>query len=295
MSDYRKRIDRVIDHVQRDLCQEHRLEDLAAIAHFSAYHFHRVFKAMMGETLHAFVTRLRLQRAVNLMAHDPSRSLTDVALSSGFSSSSTFARSFKQHYGVPPRAFDIDALKAESRRALNQKVQLDLQRLPEGHNPDAFEVHIRELPPRRLAYRRVHGSYEPGVVEAAAEEMVVWADRHGWADGRWYGYTWEDPDLVPLDRCRYDIAVEVSPDAALDDSVSVLELPELTVAQVAVFGDLQREQRAIDWLFESWLPHSGWFPDNQPGFEHWNGRPYAHGYEYFELWLQLPVTATRGD
>ena len=289
-ADYRARIDRVIDYVQSDLARDHRLEQLAAVANFSSFHFHRVFKALMGETVHAFVSRLRLQRAVHLMAHDPGRSLTDIALACGFSSTSCFSRSFKQHYGVPPRAFDLAALKAESRRSLNEKVRLDLPRLPKGHNPDGFRVDIRKLPPRRFAYRRVHDSYEPNVVEAACADMVGWAERNGLADGDWYGYTWEDPDLVPLELCRYDIAVEVPKDVALDATVSAWELPEMTVAEVDVRGSLQLEQRAIDWLFESWLPESGWLPANYPGFEFWNGRPYAHGYSYFEIRLQLPVT-----
>ncbi len=287
---YRARIDRVIDHVQRNVADEHRLDDLAAIACFSSFHFHRVFKALMGETVHAFVARLRLQRAVYLMAHEPTRSLTDIAVTCGFSSPSSFSRSFKQHYGVPPRAFDLSALKAESRRSLNEIVRLDLPRLPKGHNPDGFHIEIRTLPARRLAYRRVHGSYRPGVVEAAARDMVAWAERSGFADGDWYGYTWEDPDLVPLELCRYDVAVEIPQDAALDASVGDLALPEMTVAEVDVRGSLELEQRAIDWMFETWLPTSDWLPANYPGFEFWNGRPYAHGDTYFELRLQLPVT-----
>lgn len=281
--------------MQRDVARDHRLDQLAAVANFSSFHFHRVFKALMGETVHAFVSRLRLQRAVHLMAHDPARSLTDVALASGFSSPSSFTRSFKQRYGAPPRAFDLAALKEESRRSLNEKVRLDLSRLPKGHNPDGFRAEIRVLPPRRLAYRRVHGSYEPGVVEAAAREMVDWAERHHVADGDWYGYTWEDPDLVPLELCRYDVAVEVPTDVTLDASVSALELPEVTVAEVEVRGSLALEQRAIDWLYESWLPTSGWFPANYPGFEAWDGRPYGHGDTYFELRLQLPVTRHHRD
>ena len=287
---YRARVNRVIDYVQQDVAREHRLEQLAAVANFSTFHFHRVFKALMGETVHAFVGRLRLQRAVHLMAHDPTRNLTDIALACGFSSSSAFSRSFKKHYGVPPRAFDLAALKQESRRSLNETVNLEFPRLAKGNNPDGFRADIRNLPSRRLAYRRVHGSYEPGVVEAAAHDMVLWAERNGFADGDWYGYTWEDPDLVPLPLCRYDVAVEIPADATIDDSVGALDLPEMTVAEVEVRGSLELEQRAIDWLFESWLPASGWLPANYPGFEFWNGRPYAHGYSYFELCLQLPVT-----
>ncbi len=44
------------------------------------------------------------------------------------------------------------------------------------------------------------------------------------------------------------------------------------------------------WLYGTWLPRSGYVPDDQPGFEAWIGRPFAHGTEHFELYAQLPVT-----
>ena len=52
---------------------------------------------------------------------------------------------------------------------------------------------------------------------------------------------------------------------------------------------LRLEARAIDWLYKTWLPSSGYVPDDQPAFEAWIGRPFAHGNEHFELACQLPI------
>jgi AraC family transcriptional regulator len=51
--------------------------------------------------------------------------------------------------------------------------------------------------------------------------------------------------------------------------------------------------RALDWLFRTWLPASGRMPTDQPCFEAWIGRPFAHGFEHFELYAQLPVIGGR--
>jgi len=67
------------------------------------------------------------------------------------------------------------------------------------------------------------------------------------------------------------------------------EFPAMRVAEVAIAGDIQLETRAIDWLFGTWLPQSGLDPDDQPAFEAWEGQPFAHGFEHFELRCQLPV------
>src|SRR5215475_12286984 len=88
--DYVDRINRAIDHITRNLAEPLPLEDVARTASFSPFHFHRIFRALVGETLHAFVKRVRLERALHLMAHRKGASLTDIALACGFSSSSDF-------------------------------------------------------------------------------------------------------------------------------------------------------------------------------------------------------------
>ena len=47
--------------------------------------------------------------------------------------------------------------------------------------------------------------------------------------------------------------------------------------------------RALDWLYTTWLPRSSYVPDHQPMFEAWNGEPFAHGHEHFDLRIQLAV------
>ena len=60
---YRNRILRVQLFIEEHLDEELALEQLARLAHFSPYHFHRVFRAMVGETVGEHVRRLRLERA----------------------------------------------------------------------------------------------------------------------------------------------------------------------------------------------------------------------------------------
>jgi AraC family transcriptional regulator len=98
--EYAARMNRVVDHIQAHLTDPLDLEQLAAVACFSPFHFHRLFHGWMGETLQAHVHRLRLERAAKLLSFDHSKTITEIALDCGFSSSSTFARAFKQAYGL---------------------------------------------------------------------------------------------------------------------------------------------------------------------------------------------------
>ena len=99
---------------------------------------------------------------------------------------------------------------------------------------------------------------------------------------------WEDPEIVAMKDCRYDVALEVD-DVQPEGEVGRFEFPPMRVAEVAISGGLELEQRALDWLFLTWLPQSGYVPDDQPCFEAWVGRPFAHGMEHFEFCAHLPV------
>ena len=130
--------------------------------------------------------------------------------------------------------------------------------------------------------------YRPDVVGGAAKRLVEWAEARGLADGQWLGYMWDDPEIVALKDCRYDVGLEVE-DVEPAGEIGRLEFPAMLVAQVEVKGPIDLELRALDWLFTTWLPRSGYVPADQPSFEAWIGRPFAHGVEHFELLVQLPV------
>lgn len=299
-SDYTERINRALDYIRTHLDEPLSLEVVARVACFSPFHFHRIFRLSTGEPLNATIKRFRLERAVSLMtqpgrASRRRRSLTEIALACGFQSSSDFTRSFKQHFGTPPSRFDGARFRETRRAEWQEKVAGAAQRhmldgLPPGENPDGFVAHLRSLPARTVAYLRVTDSYREGAVTRASARLLAWAEARGLADGQWLGYTWDDPEIVATAQCRYDVAVEVPPQTARPEAdVGRMTFPPLRVAELTLRGGIDLEMRALDWLYGTWLPTSGWVPSDHPCFEAWIGRPFAHGAEHFELRLQLPV------
>ncbi len=290
---YVQRVNLAIDHVVAHLHEPLRLRDLARVAMLSPFHFHRVFQALVGSTPADFVKRLRLEKALGLMSRTRSTSLTTIALSCGFSSSSDFSRCFKQRFGCPPSSFDVRAWRQAHGEELSAIVERatglpHIDRLPTRDNPDSFRVKIRDLPSRSVAYIRVDKPYQGDGVIKAVESLVAWAERNGFADGQWLGYQWDDPEITSLEDCRYYVAVEAerfTPKGA----VARYHFPPMTVAEVEIRGGIDLELRALQWLYGSWLPRSRYVPDDQPCFEAWSGRPFAHGTDYFELLVQLPI------
>lgn len=290
---YAQRVNLAIDHIVGHLDEPLRLRDLARAALLSPFHFHRVFQALIGSTPADFVQRLRLEKALRLLARTRPPSLTVIALSCGFSSSSDFSRCFKRRFGVPPSSFDIGAWRREHGAELEAMVREaaarpHVERLPPRHNPDSFRVRIRDLPGRTVAYIRVDRPYEGDRAMKAVWRLLAWAERNGLADGQWLGYQWDNPEITSLQECRYYVAVEAERFTPSGE-VGRYRFPPMSVAEVTIRGGLQLALRAWQWLYGSWLPRSGFVPDDQPGFEAWIGRPFAHGVEYFEFAAQLPI------
>lgn len=260
---------------------------------FSPHHFHRIFQMLVGETIADFTKRVRLDRALMMMAHDRRATLAQIASACGFASQSDFSRSFKLRFGTPPRSFDLRSWAAKHGSRLDATLPeeanaLHLRSLPADANPDRFKVRIRDLPARTVAYIRVNDPFKPGAAKAGVERLMVWAESHGVLDNQWLGYMWEKPDLVPLEQCAYYAAV-VADRVTPKGEIGRYRFPAMTVAEVEVRGGIDLELRALRWLFASWLPRSGYVPDDQPRFESWIGRPFAHGDSHFELHAHLPI------
>ena len=96
--EYISRINRVIDYIEKNIDKDLSLEKLAGVAYFSRFHFHRIFRAMVGETLNQFIQRVRVEKAASLLIINPKKSITEIAFECGFSGSATFARAFRETF-----------------------------------------------------------------------------------------------------------------------------------------------------------------------------------------------------
>ncbi len=101
---YSERILKVLVHIQQHLDDEIPLEELARVAHFSAYHFHRIFKGIVGESVKEHIRRLRLERAAfRLIRTD--QPVTTVAFDAGYEAHEAFTRAFRTMFNTSPSGF----------------------------------------------------------------------------------------------------------------------------------------------------------------------------------------------
>lgn len=295
---YLRRVNRVIDHIKEHLTEPLPIAELAKLAHFSPFHFHRVFRSIVGEPLHAYIRRLRLQSAVYRMLHGPKVTLTVIALQSGFASSSDFSRAFKQTYGFSPRGFSRDRLLEESkiRQDLLANAGYGFGKLPDRANPDRFRVRLVDRPAQRIAYERVIGSFDAPRLLAAFDKLMDWGRQHGLVPGsQLIGRPLDDLDITPMKKFRFDWCLVLPPDREWDsmEGVNFGVIPANRFAVVHFAGDIHKEDRAWKYLFHAWLPGSGYQPADEPTMEVYRRHPLDIGWETFDMDCYLPVRPLR--
>lgn len=289
--EYAKRVNRVIDHVRAHLAEDLPLERLARIALFSPFHFHRVFRTITGETLAAFVHRQRLERAAVSLIHHPDQSVLAIALDHGFASAAGFARAFRGHFGMSATAWRADdARRHRKRRTPERKASKAKVRASGQDRP--MRVAIQELPACRVAYMRHVGPYGAAGIPALWIRFRKWMNARGLIEAASLriGIGHDDVWVTPREKCRYDACVVLPPDFEGDRLVNVMELPGGRYATSRYSGTAHRVPQAWDALYRSWLPDSGYEPDDRPYLELYRGDPRVGGRPgTFRADLCLPV------
>lgn len=289
---YRERIDRVIDYARAHLDRPVSLDELAGVAFFSSYYFHRIFTAITGETVNFFTNRLRLEKAARLLKYSGD-SLTEIALECGFSSSSVFSRSFKQYFGITPRAYRKSGVieKSKIRKELFPIQEYILPMSAEELRA-AFPVRVEEFPERRVAFIRVQGAYEEDRVLKAFGRMADWArERELFATETIFGMSLDDPMVTPRDQYRYEVCLTIPEDFQVeaDPEISVMRIRECKYAVTRVSGDLKLVATATSYLFTGWLIDSPYEPEHLHALEIFLDKENVCNWEHFDLELCVPV------
>ena len=260
---------RVQAHIDRHLDAPLDLEALAAVAHFSPYHFHRLFLAWMGETLGDYLARRRLERGAQRLRGQPGSTVLSIALSVGYGSAEAFSRAFKQRFGVSPSQWrNLDQADSNLDQAGRDGAgEHGLSRNP----PEGPPVNVRliERPPVRMAYLRYQGPYGPALGRFWAETFNPWLMTQNLGPVSRFGLAHDDPSLVPPEQCRYDAGVAVPEGWAPNGGALVAELPGGRYAALDFEGTAADIGAAWAAMMGRWLPSSGLQLDARPCFEHY--------------------------
>ena len=228
------------------------LDALAREAHFSPFHFHRLWRALTGEPIGATVARLRLRRALGLLAQ-PGVRITDVALAVGFESSQSFARLVRQHLDTTPGALRDDA---GARDVAARELERPLRAA--ASNPP-LAVSVVSVAPFDAVLVSATGDNEALVEGYGA--LFAWAAEAGRGEsiiGLW-GIEHDDRRDVPGEACLAEATIALPPGTPLAPASGLRAGMEAggRYARVRVVGPYDRLEPALDGLLADWWPTSG--------------------------------------
>ena len=270
-TDYAERILRVLLHIQHNLDRDLSLEELADIAHFSPFHFHRVFRGIVGESVMQYVRRLRLERAAHWLKHSD-RPVTRIAFDTGYEAHEAFSRAFRAAFGCSPSEFRAAAAAEAARIDAPSGVHyvaagMDMTFHPLMMEKSPMDVQVKTLQPMRVAFLRHVGPYEE--VGETWEQLCGWAARNGLlgAETRFFGLSHDDPEVTPPEKIRYDACITVGEDVAGEGGIGVQTIEGGRFAMVLHEGSYDGFKDTYARLFGQWFAASEHEPAEGPSIE----------------------------
>lgn len=266
--DYRARLVRVMAFIDANLDRDLPLDELAREACFSAFHFHRVFRAMLGMTVAGYVRRRKLVRSARRLA-DTDDPVVDVALDAGYEAHESFSRAFRAMYSLSPSEFRE---QSRLRQALPLETLEPLIPQPLNGGSD-MDISIKNLDPIRVACVRHVGPYAD--CGPAWQKLCGWAGQKGLLgpDTLAIGISHDDPASMPAGILRFDACVSVPDTAQGEGEVAIRTIPGGRYAVVVHVGPYGGLEKVYKDLYGRWLPEQGLSPRDEPAFEVYRNDP----------------------
>ena len=189
---YLQQLYKVIDYIEIHYGDNLDVETLAKVCGFSKYHFHRIFHALIGETVSNYIRRVRLSKSSSKLKNR--QSITEVAMQSGYETHSAFAKAFKERFGCSPKEF--------SKRVLESKGDIMIE--PKIVNFESVEV----------LYVRKEGDYTTAATKAwevlmsfAYTQKIKHKKNLMDKEAQMFGIGHDDPNTIPKKELRYDACI----------------------------------------------------------------------------------------
>ncbi len=257
---YHERMLKVLVHIQQNLESNLSLTELANVAHFSPYHFHRIFKGMTGESVKSHIRRLRLEQAANNLKCGKEQ-ITNIAFSAGYETHEAFTRAFKEMFGKTPSKFRQQngystILKSPIGVHFQQDDPLtDFQ--PISGKGEIMQVILKQLPQQKVAFIRHTGPYNE--CGKAWSKICTLLGSKGYigSDTQFIGLCHDDPEITVADKIRYDACVSVDKNFQAEGEIGVQTIEGGEYAVTTHFGPYDNLNDTYAKIMGQWLPQSG--------------------------------------
>lgn len=208
-NDYVQRINKVVAYINNHLDETLDLKTLANEAALSDFHFHRIFKALKGEAIGGYITRLRLEATARLLWYT-ALTIEEIAFNIGYETPASLSKAFKKQYGINPTEYrtnkDTYIMKKE---IINPDLALKAPK-------------IVTLEPKNLIYVALTGAYGSLDYGKAYEQLwaVIKAQKLFTKGIESICISYDDPKITEGSLQRSDVCLAIHKSATPQEEVS---------------------------------------------------------------------------
>jgi len=257
---YARAVQAAIEHIAQHLDDALELKSLARMACLSPFHFHRVFRGMVGETPLEFARRLRLERAAWRL-RDKQRAITEIAFDAGYETHEAFTRAFRACYSASPSGFRLRKYpRIEIAAACGVHFDADgaiPAFIPRNSGGLTMEVEIKDMPDLRVGTVRHVGPYNQ--IPKAFERLGAVAGPAGLLghSNTMMAIYHDDPESTPQDQLRSDAALVIPEDAKLPEGLVEQHIAGGRYAKTVHVGPYEQLGDVWARFLGEWVPATG--------------------------------------
>ena len=252
-----KAINYIFNHIDEDIT----VDDVAKHCSYSKYHLMRMFKEDTEEALYQFIKRIRLERSAWRLKVEKDKSITEIGVDSGYSSSN-FATAFKKQLNVSPVDFRKVSEQMVAESSFSRGVSID--ELEETENL----ITVEQLDSFFVVYERKKGYYND-----MPEEWCRFIKKYkhlATEDTIYIESTIDDPSITDENSCMYELCQTISPNHSVLKENSDILTHTFDGGKYAVYyfkGFPQFLFMIYQAVFCRWLSKTGNQLDNRPIFD----------------------------
>lgn len=307
--EYISRINHVQDYIQNHIADSLTLEELAVVSGFSKFHFHRIFKSIVNESLYKYINRVRIEKVASYLLHKPQKPITDIALKFGFTNSSMFSRSFKKFYGMSATEYRLTYSKNSKVDSKNSKPDSKDRKdhsVPPSYNESVLNnnwrynnmsvkgnVEVKVIEEMPLIYVRHMGPYKNNstMYQQLIGKLMTWAQVRGLVneDMMLLAIYHDNPDITEEEKQRTSICLVVPEDTEVDGDIGKMTIASGKYAIGHFEIDTSEYGEAWNYVYAEWLPGSGYQPNDGECFEVYRNDPNTHPEKKHLVDIYMPV------
>lgn len=246
--DKKKLINQSIDYIMRHLDEDLSLDAISAHFFISKYHFSRIFKEETGESIYSFIKRCKVDQSAVDMKLNPAKSITDIGLDYGYSSSN-YSSVFRKRHHTSPSVF------RQSIPTISMPIPFSPERVVHFRTAEEYatQIELQYLDDFYVIYERFIGNYvdlEKNWYQFLDKHKMLMNDKTILVERFFH-----DPAVTSSSQCICDICMTARQNCGM---TNVMRIKGGRWIVYHFSGEIKNIFETLQGIFSVWMPQSGY-------------------------------------